>query len=47
MKGECDSVAITSVFSPVDASHETRAAAIMREALGDDFPISISSEIGA
>ena len=47
VKGECDSVAITSVFSPVDASHETRAAAIMREALGDDFPISISSEIGS
>ncbi len=47
MKGECDSVAITSVFSPVDASHEQRAAAIMREALGDDFPISISSEIGS
>ena len=47
VKGECDSVAITSVFSPVDASHEQRAAAIMREALGDDFPISISSEIGS
>ena len=47
VKGECDSVAITSVFSPVDASHETRAAAIMREVLGDDVRISISSEIGS
>lgn len=47
VKGECDSVAITSVFSPVDHSHELRAAEIMRAELGEDFPISISSEIGS
>lgn len=47
IKGECDSVAITSVFSPVDHSHELRAAEIMRAELGEDFPISISSEIGS
>ena len=45
--GACESVAISSVFSPVDASHEKRAAAIVRARLGDDFPISISSEIGS
>ncbi len=42
-----ESVAITSVFSPVSDAHEQRAAAIMREALGEDFPISVSSEIGS
>ena len=47
IKGECDSVAITSVFSPVDSSHEKRAADIMRATLGEDFPVSISSEIGS
>lgn len=47
IKGTCDSVAITSVFSPVDDSHEKRAAQIIREELGEDFPISISSEIGS
>lgn len=45
--GACDSVAITSVFSPVDASHEKRAAEIVRARLGEDFPVSISSEIGS
>ena len=45
--GACDSVAITSVFSPVDASHEKRAAEIVRARLGADFPVSISSEIGS
>ena len=47
VKGSCDSVAISSVFSPVDASHEKAAAQIMHEELGEDFPISISSEIGS
>ena len=42
-----ESVAITSVFSPVSDAHEQRAAALMREALGEDFPISVSSEIGS
>ena len=42
-----ESVAITSVFSPVSDAHEQRAATIMRDALGEDFPISVSSEIGS
>ena len=47
IEGACDSVAITSVFSPVDASHEKRAAEIVRARLGENFPVSISSEIGS
>lgn len=47
MKGKVDSIAITSVFSPVSQTHENRASEIMREVLGDQIPISISSEIGS
>lgn len=41
------SVAVTSVFSPVSDAHEARAAEILREELGEDFPLSLSSEIGS
>lgn len=42
-----NSVAITSVFSPVIDDHEKRLAEIAREELGEDIPVSISSEIGS
>lgn len=45
--GHATSVAIISVFSPVSADHELRAAQIVREVLGDDFPVSLSHEIGS
>ena len=38
-----ESVAVTSVFSPVSDAHEKRAAA----ELGEGFPITLSSEIGS
>ncbi|RHW42814.1 hydantoinase/oxoprolinase family protein [Neobacillus notoginsengisoli] len=47
LKDKVDSVAITSVFSPVSRDHEERAAAIMREVLGEDLPVSLSCEIGS
>ncbi len=47
IKDQVDSVAITSVFSPASQEHEKRAAEIIREVLGQDFPISLSSEIGS
>ncbi|CDO03595.1 Acetophenone carboxylase gamma subunit [Oceanobacillus picturae] len=47
VNGKVDSIAITSIFSPVDQSHETRAAEILREELGDDVSISLSSEVGS
>ncbi|GIN93587.1 hydantoinase subunit beta [Siminovitchia terrae] len=47
MKGQVDSVAITSVFSPVSRSHEERAAEIIKEVLGEELPVSLSCEIGS
>ncbi|UOQ95634.1 hydantoinase/oxoprolinase family protein [Halobacillus shinanisalinarum] len=47
IKGKVDSVAITSVFSPVSSDHETRVAKILAEILGEELPISLSSEIGS
>ncbi|MBS4208089.1 hydantoinase/oxoprolinase family protein [Bacillus sp. FJAT-50079] len=47
IKGKVDSVAITSVFSPVSRDHEERARAIFMEILGEEISISLSSEIGS
>ena len=41
-----ESVAVTSVFSPVSDAHE-KPAAVLREELGEGFPITLSSEIGS
>lgn len=46
IKGKVDSIAITSVFSPVAKDHEERAAKIIFEELGDNISVSLSSEIG-
>ncbi|WP_339234646.1 hydantoinase/oxoprolinase family protein [Oceanobacillus sp. FSL W7-1281] len=47
VKGEVDSIAITSVFSPVSTDHEERAKKIFQEVLGEDVAISLSAEIGS
>jgi N-methylhydantoinase A/oxoprolinase/acetone carboxylase beta subunit len=47
MKGKVQSVAITSVFSPVNPEHELRARDIIHEELDEDIPVSLSSEIGS
>ncbi len=47
VKGHVNSVAVTSVFSPVSRDHETRAADILKEVLGEAVPISLSCEIGS
>ena len=44
---QVDSIAVISVFSPVTDKHEKRAAEILREHLGEDFPVSLSCEIGS
>ncbi|TCP29588.1 hydantoinase/oxoprolinase-like protein [Scopulibacillus darangshiensis] len=46
MKDEVDSVAVTSIFSPVSNAHEKRAAEIIQEVIGS-IPVSLSSEIGS
>jgi N-methylhydantoinase A/oxoprolinase/acetone carboxylase beta subunit len=45
--GQVDAIALSAVFSPVNPEHEHRAAAILREAVGEHIPISLSHEIGA
>jgi N-methylhydantoinase A/oxoprolinase/acetone carboxylase beta subunit len=47
VRGQVGAVAISGVFSPVNAAHEERAAAIFREVLGEDIPISLSHQIGS
>lgn len=46
-KDKVNSVAVVSVFSPVDQSHEQRAGAILQEILGQDVPVTYSHEIGS
>lgn len=45
--GQVDAIALSCVFAPVNPEHERRAAAILREAVGERIPISLSHEIGA
>jgi N-methylhydantoinase A/oxoprolinase/acetone carboxylase beta subunit len=47
MKGRIETVAISGVFSPANAEQEKRAAAIVREELGESVSISVSHEIGS
>lgn len=47
LKGLVSGMAVSGVFSPVNPDHEKRAGAILHEVLGDDFPVSLSHEIGS
>lgn len=47
IKNKVKAIAITSVFSVVRNDDELAAAKIAQEILGDDIPVSISSEIGS
>ncbi|HET8853283.1 MAG TPA: hydantoinase/oxoprolinase family protein, partial [Ktedonobacteraceae bacterium] len=42
-----DALAVSAVFSPVNPEHEMRAAAILREAVGEHIPLTLSHEIGS
>jgi N-methylhydantoinase A/oxoprolinase/acetone carboxylase beta subunit len=42
-----DAFAVTSVFSPVRDDHEKQVAEIIYEEVGEEVPISLSSEIGS
>jgi N-methylhydantoinase A/oxoprolinase/acetone carboxylase beta subunit len=42
-----NSVAVVSVFSPVDPSHEQRSADIVHDVLGDEIPVTLSHQIGS
>jgi N-methylhydantoinase A/oxoprolinase/acetone carboxylase beta subunit len=45
--GKVSAIAITSPFSPASPEHELRAAKIIAEELGPDFPVSLSHQVGA
>jgi N-methylhydantoinase A/oxoprolinase/acetone carboxylase beta subunit len=45
--GQVSAIAITSPFSPASPEHELRAATIIAEELGPDFPVSLSHQVGA
>ena len=47
LRGRADAIAVTGVFSPASGEDELRAAEIIREVLGRDYPISMSHEIGS
>jgi N-methylhydantoinase A/oxoprolinase/acetone carboxylase beta subunit len=47
LKGRAQAVAITGVFSPVNAEHELRARDVVREELGEAIPMCLSNEIGS
>lgn len=47
LKDKVDSIAVTSVFSPVSNDHEIRAEKIIKEVLGENIHVSLSSEIGS
>ena len=47
LRGKVSAIAVSGVFSPVNPDHEKRAGEILRQELGEDFPISLSHEIGA
>lgn len=46
LKGKVDTLAVISVFSPINNAHEQRAGEILKEELGD-LPVSYSHEIGS
>lgn len=45
--GEVAAIAVSGAFSPVNHEHEQRAAEIISEILGADFPVSQSHQVGA
>jgi N-methylhydantoinase A/oxoprolinase/acetone carboxylase beta subunit len=45
-KGKVDTLAVVGAFAAVDASHEQRAGAVLRDVLGD-LPLTYSHEIGS
>ncbi|MCL6454162.1 MAG: hydantoinase/oxoprolinase family protein [Alicyclobacillus sp.] len=40
-------IAVTGIFAPVSDAHEKRAEELLREVLGEDVSISLSSQIGS
>lgn len=46
-KDKVAAIAVSAPFSPANSTQELRAAEIIAEELGEDFPVSLSHQIGA
>lgn len=47
LSAEVAAIAVSGAFAPASFDHELRAAAILAEELGADFPVSLSHQVGA
>lgn len=47
INGKVDSIAVTSIFSPVNMKHEKRIEEILHEELGESISVSLSAEVGS
>lgn len=47
LRGKVDSIAVTSIFSPVNKDHENRTAEILKEVFKEKIAVSLSSEVGS
>ncbi|QOT19925.1 hydantoinase/oxoprolinase N-terminal domain-containing protein [Paenarthrobacter sp. YJN-5] len=45
--GNVAAISVAGAFAPANFEHEKRAAQILAEELGSDFPVSLSHEVGA
>lgn len=45
-RGSADAVAVTGMSSPANAAHERRAAQLLRNGLGAQFPVTLSHDVG-
>lgn len=46
LKNNVESIAVVGVFSPLNGEHENTVSELIREIAGNDFPVSLSNEIG-
>jgi N-methylhydantoinase A/oxoprolinase/acetone carboxylase beta subunit len=46
-QGQVASIAVSGPFSPANSAHELRAAEIIADVLGENFPVSLSHQVGA
>lgn len=46
LEKKVESIAVIGVFSPLDGKQEQKVAEFIRQTVGEDFPISLSHEIG-
>ena len=43
----CQAIAVSAAFSPATSEHELRACEILGQELGDEFPVSLSHQVGS